>query len=366
MAAKYVLPILAIFLGLGTRLFLAHYYHGNDDQISYEIVSAILERGGNVYSETQRYNYSPLWAQLLLYLKSLSNLTNLPFHSIIRGFLSLVDLLNGVFIGLISSQIFTNRSSTSGFSLYLLNPVSLLIVGYHGQFDNLAALPLLVATYWYIRTNDKSSIVPIWLLGTLAVIIKHTTVFGALTLFVLTARNHRHAWIMFLLTLIVFLGSFFVYFPEGQAGIINNVFLYRSKPDQYGLGELLPDYLSAPIFFILMMLVPFIAKHYLKLSLAQGLLFAFVAFITLTYGIAEQYFILPILWGSILPGAWYWGFTLVATIFLIGSPNNLDIPYIPAVWNTVWLAASGWLLSYFLTWRTGPKVSKGHRDLCHD
>jgi hypothetical protein len=69
----------------------------------------------------------------------------------------------------------------------------------------------------------------------------------------------------------------------------------------------------------------------------------------LIYGIGEQYFLLPIIWGSIFASRWYWAYTLVATVFLAGSPNNIDLPYLPALWNTVWLVVTGWLLSYVLT-----------------
>ncbi len=56
-----------------------------------------------------------------------------------------------------------------------------------------------------------------------------------------------------------------------------------------------------------------------------------------------------IIWGSIFASRWYWAYTLVATVFFAGSPNNIDLPYLPALWNTVWLVVTGWLLSYVLT-----------------
>jgi hypothetical protein len=77
-----------------------------------------------------------------------------------------------------------------------------------------------------------------------------------------------------------------------------------------------------------------------------------VAFLVLTPGIGEQYFLMPVIWGTITLPSWYWVFTLLAGIFLAGSRNNINIPLVPSWWNTVWFAAVGWLLSHFVAWRT--------------
>jgi hypothetical protein len=336
---------MAILLGLGARLFLAYHFRGNYDQFSYEIVVNILERGENVYSETSRYNYTLLWAFVPYWLKITSDIINLPFHFVIRGFLSSIDLIDSIFIGLIARRAASGRSTIAFSSIYLLNPVAILIVGIHGQFDNLAMLPLLAATYLGQRQQNRSGAMTIWFLGTLSLLIKQTALFGVWMLFVYATKNHRRALIMILLAVIVFLSTFLVDIQQTRTAVLENVLMYYAKPNQYGVGKLLPPYLSVPMFFGLLISIPFIARHYLNLSLPRAMTLAFVVWITSTYGIAEQYFILPIIWGSIFPGTWYWIFTATATVFLMGSPNNLDIPHIPAIWNTVWFAAGGWFLS---------------------
>ncbi len=86
-----------------------------------------MECGGNVYAETTRYNYTPVWAYCLLFLNRVALVTGLPFHFVVRGFLSLVDMVNALMIGLIAAQ----RDPKDGKQrslLYLLNPAAILLV----------------------------------------------------------------------------------------------------------------------------------------------------------------------------------------------------------------------------------------------
>ncbi len=50
---------------LALRLGLLFAFPGNTDSKSYRIVAEIAARGGDIYSETRRYNYSPAWGQVL-------------------------------------------------------------------------------------------------------------------------------------------------------------------------------------------------------------------------------------------------------------------------------------------------------------
>ncbi len=76
--------ILVVVSGTAVRLYLAYEFYGNYDTTSYEIVAAIVKRGGNVYAETSRYNYSPLWSLMLGALNHLQ----LCFSSLLRFTLS--------------------------------------------------------------------------------------------------------------------------------------------------------------------------------------------------------------------------------------------------------------------------------------
>jgi hypothetical protein len=97
-----------------------------------------------------------------------------------------------------------------------------------------------------------------------------------------------------------------------------------------------------------MVVMPYIAKELLHLPLYAGMTFSFVVFLFLTPGIANQYFLLPVIFACLEVGAWFVIYQFFTTIFLLGSNSGVDIPYIPALWNTVWFATLGWTLGYFV------------------
>jgi len=99
---------------------------------SYWIVANILHRGGNVYLETARYNYGPLWSYILYGLFLISGKEPADFRFLIAIFLTIVD--GAIFLILLKT--FGKRVAF----LFFLNPISIIITGYHNQFDNLAML----------------------------------------------------------------------------------------------------------------------------------------------------------------------------------------------------------------------------------
>lgn len=348
---KTVCLLLGVVAVLGLRLYLAYRYYGNFDQQSYEIVANIVRRGGNVYAETLRYNYTMIWAYVLTFLMNISDAVHLPFHFVVRGFGTLVDIADALFIGLICRRI-GSRSLWSGMAIYLVNPITLGLGGFHGQFENFAILPLLAATHVYLRRPEPRSLKWVWLLGTLALLIKHNVVFGIWMLFVYAARRARVSALMMAASCVLFFMAFIPYWTEGRAGIIQNVFLYRSGSGLQGLGCLLPNSASAPIFLCLMGLMPFLARYYLRLPLAKAMELSFVALLALIYGMGKQYFLMPIIWGGFFTTGWYWLYTAVTALFMLGWTHRLgSLQMLPANWNLVWFPTMAWLLSYFLVWK---------------
>ena len=302
---------------------LAWIFPGNYDQISYSIVAEIVERGGNVYAETARYNYSPLWSFILVTLHQIP----LPFHFSVRAFLTVVDVA-------IAFLLFRISERPAVAIVYLANPVTILLTGMHGQFENLAMLPLLVAVYLIERKPRLSAI---WLLGVLSMLLKHITLFFVLFLFFKAAPTKRRAVLMMLAAGLVFLLSFLPYLPAGREGIIQNVFLYisRSSPE-YGLAST-PGWSAVP-FMALMAAFALIASR--RLAARDGLLFMALAYLTFAPGVSEQVFILP-LTVSFAASMPYFLFTSAVAVFLTGSGNNLYF-HAPIAWNWVWLVSLIW------------------------
>jgi hypothetical protein len=330
---RKVIFLALVLLGLFARLYLAHHFYGNYDQHSYEIVADIMQRGGNVYAETYRYNYSPAWSFVLLGLKYLSDFTHFSFHFVVRSFLTGIDLLCAITISLIA------RRWSAGL-IYWLNPVAVLLVGYHGQFDNFAALLLLTAMYL-----QKKKVAPgfLWLLGTASILIKHILLFSVFLLFLYVFRKKWQAVLAMSASVLVFGLSFIPYLPDGLYNTIHRVFLYTAMSRIYGLSNLFPFW-TAPVFIVVMILMMFFIQR--QFSLIKGMEISWVSFFTFTSGIAQQYFILPTLFGSISPSKGLIVYSVACTVFLLFSGNSFHIGVYP-LWNLVWFAAAGWFLSCF-------------------
>ena len=208
-------------VGVGLRLWLAAGSYGNYDQTSFQTVAGIVARGGNVYAETFRYNYGPVWALILSALAGVAVRTGISFHLAFRGFLTLVDLCNAVVIGLIAARMPGHRGDDPGaraYLAYLLNPVAILIVGFHGQFDNLAAFPLLCAVLLSLRIRHRReafAFAPLWLLAMLALVVKHLNLFMVWTFFLYVCSSVRRAGMAMACAITVFLLSFWPFLPGG-------------------------------------------------------------------------------------------------------------------------------------------------------
>ena len=185
--SRWLWPTL-LGIGLGLRLGLAICFYGNFDQVSYEIVAEIMRRGGNVYAETSRYNYTPIWSYVLLVLNYGATWLGVPFHVMVRSFIIGVDLIDMLLIGYVAANGLSRNLKVTAVG-YWLNPVAILLVGYHGQFENLAILPLLLAVALYCRPVGRPRTLWLWGLGTLALIIKHNTLFGVWMLFAYVAGS---------------------------------------------------------------------------------------------------------------------------------------------------------------------------------
>ena len=101
---------------------------------SYDIVADIVNAGGNVYAETSRYNYGPIWFMMLGMLKS--SLGRWFRYGII-AVLSLAD------VG-IGSLLWRKRLFVASF-VFMISNISIHISGCQNQFDNMAVAMALVA-----------------------------------------------------------------------------------------------------------------------------------------------------------------------------------------------------------------------------
>lgn len=332
-----------IALGTLLRLWFAMTTPGNFDQRSYEIVADIVAQGGNIYAETNRYNYSPVWF-ILLHL--LNHLTVLPLYIEVRVFLTLVDLaILGVLSGITRQQRLDRLPIAVCF---YLNPVLILITGYHGQFENLALLALLGGIFAYIRLEKTAAsrrIGWLWLGATTGLIIKHIVFYEVIIVMQYAVRRWWLKLTLLSLSALLFLATFLPFWEQGQSGIIHNVFLYRSLISRYGFAIF-----NSPIATILFIAALVVYSFLLRSSdlltrCLQGSLF----FLTFTTGISIQYFMLPLIFGAVRRSPGFFLYTCAATLALLGHYENVAVPgfQIFGEW-IVWVAALVWFIGQML------------------
>jgi hypothetical protein len=129
--------LLASLLGFALRLAVSYRGH-NYDMDSRSTAAAMVLNWQNPYAVMQRYNYGPVWFVVLYVLGWIHDTLGLArfgiesFHFVVASFLSLVDVAVAVCL--------MRRSGLASALFFVLNPVLILLTGYHSQIDTLAIL----------------------------------------------------------------------------------------------------------------------------------------------------------------------------------------------------------------------------------
>jgi hypothetical protein len=313
-----------------------------------ERVSKFVVDGKNVYANYKNYNYSPVWFHFLGAFQRLDQRFGaLTFSCITRSFLTFIDLLTLLFLLFIARGEQISLVKTSIF--FYLNPVSYLITGYHGQFENFAIFMVVVGLFAYLRLRQKPVLgnILLWSFATFGMIIKHNIFFE---LIICLNRAIKRYWLKFLLFVIsvsIFLLLFIPYWDEGKDGIIKNVFRYGGGYiGRYGILTLVKIGKLKWAFIVGMFTFPLFLK---SKDIIRQCLMGMLFFMAFTTGISIQYFILPIALGALRPSKGFLVYSLGATLFTIGSGNNVAVPILEDIvtWNIVWVASVFWFITEF-------------------
>jgi hypothetical protein len=305
------LSVILLF-GVAARLLIALLPSDNFDLQSYEIVRGIILSGGNVYAETFRYNYSPVWGYIL------------AIGIAPRLLLAVVDSIN-IFL--------VYRAMGKGAAIaYALNPGALVINSVHGQFEALALMPILL-TLAYKRFT--------FLAGAAAILIKHNTLFLVWALWVSRVGPKRAAW-WTVAAVALFALSFAPFLPTGLDGIVSNVLRYGGV-GSWGLSNFIPRGVVYALMLTVMIGLPIV----IRLSDVRAVGLAALMWLITIPGIGLQYFALAYpflgLWGVFL------GLT-VASMFIL-SMYTADI--------SIWLLCCALALKLIIS-RKRPVATVDH------
>lgn len=312
-----ILFILVSIIGIALRILLPS--HGfNFDVVSYRIVADIVSAGGNVYSETSRYNYGPMWFNILHFLDMLPSFSSNSIddlHLKVAILLTIVDYMIFIFL----YKQYTLKIA----SLFFLNPISIIITGYHSQFDNFAILIGLLSVALYSHGGKSMRMLGLIGLGE-SLSLKHI-LFAFPFWLALKEKKWSGKLLVLLVPYMVFIAGFVNYLPESLDGILSNVIFYKS-------------YNNAPFWWVftpnsILVLLPkislflgalfFLGFYWLKKTPVESLILYLIALVVFSSAIANQY--LAICTPSIAV-MWNWGYALytgLGALFLFFHPLEL-------------------------------------------
>jgi len=337
-----IFVILAIFSVLAKLYFSS--FGANYDTDSNLLISNLIREGKIVYAETTRYNYGPIWAYLVGLFRTIQvdvfdghSITG--FHYVAAFFLSFVDIA-------LSLLLVFYFSFTFGL-IFLLNPVSMLITGFHSQFDNLAVLVGFAGSVLIFKYEERQQkknlyfILGLIVLG-FSLMLKHILVF--FPIWFLFRNKYSPAKRLALLTVpvVVFLLGFvpFIFDPVNRAGVMHNVFGYSSVH----LTGFYPNFVGAfipikmiekvfsfvPIFsgfkfvwFLSTVWAGYTFRHKPVIELFFYYLIAFCAFSSAS---ADQYLAIPLIACAVLwknPIVWF--YTIMSLMAIVGSQVNIGV-----------------------------------------
>jgi hypothetical protein len=330
----------AILISVAAKIVIAM-LGSNWDVNSYCIVSNILEQGKSVYANTDRYNYGPIWAWLVAGLGRLAPCgAGEGFHALVAAFLAAVDVMIGIIVARAYSWIAA--------MVFLLSPISFFISGYHSQFDNLAVLLSLLA--WVVIRAGEPKLPHLFgssaLLG-VSLAVKHIMfLFPAWLLFWKPLGKLRYRVLYAGLAYSIFGASFLPWWsdPPSRAGILRNVFSYRSVYGDSLWGRLIGLFTpldSFDAFFLRWLHVHSgLQMLWMGLMLAAGIVLAtkdkrelFLFYLMALYAsspsVASQYMAIPMVAGAVYCGLWEsWAFIGAGTGALLLSRANIVCPLV--------------------------------------
>jgi hypothetical protein len=325
---------LAIVLGSGLA---ARFWCGtlgrNYDFESYRIVTTIVEQGGNVYANTHRYNYGPVWFNVLHALDLLAAHNAFIFRWLLITLLSAADI--GIF------YVLWRKFGRLAATLFFLNPVSILITGYHNQFDNVAILlglwAMLLFGDDFEKPLNRRKYSGLAVLG-LSLMTKH--IFFAFPFWLaVKQRGLFQKCLVLTLPVTIFIAGFLPCWSDGHAGIIQNVFEYQSAAGRnlYFYNLFLPGVVklfAGPTLCWLLALVFFGFVCRTRKSLESLLIYTGVL-VMASPTIANQYLAIPAAFVSVEVNPFSFYYTVFATLHIAAFNDGPQLIKTPASYDDI-------------------------------
>lgn len=229
----YRLSIVQIILiGFSLRLFCAIlvWDNYNYDIESYYLVGNYVLTGKDVYSmedTLKRHPYLPLQMYWLGGARLISEALQLPFPFVVKWPFIAAD--TGIVLAIYRKLLTeNNQNSIRGAFLYAINPISVYVSAFHGQFDSVPTLFSLISLMALEKSSKRSGF---WL--GLGIWVKSFPVLVLPTVLIKLRKNLDRFWFLFICFLLPLLGVVF-YIQLYNSSI--KVVLFRAITYNHGIG----------------------------------------------------------------------------------------------------------------------------------
>lgn len=280
--------IFIIAIGITLRFLLSRLGYNYDFE-SWTIVGKICANGGNVYAETTRYNYGPIFSLILKFCYNASQGNIEIFRYYIISILTCTDILIFLFL-------YTKYNLKIGL-LYFLNPIIIILTGYHNQFENIA-LTLGILSILILTSKNRFHIITGSIILGISLSTKHILIFFPIWLLFSNMFSITNRILICGISIGIFAMSFIPYLPEGFTGIIQNVFKYNSV---HNYPLIMDKYVSGRLSFIrpfykyIFILFMLIIGFFVRKKPIKTLFFMYcIAIVCFSSSIVNQYLIIPL------------------------------------------------------------------------
>jgi hypothetical protein len=314
--------LLFSIIGFALRIAASHYGHNHDFEMWQKNLD--LFKNGDSFYAYGKYNYTPMWINLLFFLDSITIPSFITNESLFRIkivlFLSLIDFF-------IFYLLFKNYTLKIGL-LFFLNPISIFITGYHNQFDNIAILLAFVAVLIYEKCKNNYQLAISLFILSISICAKHILFFFPIWLAIKEKKFIKKILII-LIPYFIFFISFTKYLSNDFNHIIENVFLYKSFDNGPFWGMMAPKiidiYINKKNLFLIAMIM--LGFYFQNKSIKNTFYFYLISVVVFSSAIANQYLAIPLLAMAIF---WNWKYllytVLCSLLFLIdGDALNIKI-----------------------------------------
>ena len=331
---KITSQLLGVFcLGLLLRLVLAVVIPSAGDIDAWKHYSTYWEKSlFSPYDEVCRYKYSPLWFWVITLVSFICKETGLNFSIAIRMPIIATDcFLFWLLLKSCQKLRFNSKQTLITLTSFFLNPVSVQISGYYGQFDNMSLLFVLLAWYaWSFYSSHRFWWALVFL--NLSLAVKHFTIM-LVPVFAFVQKNWFRKIALGIAAPILFLIILMPYWVRDTHWVNVNVFQYKLGSGYWGwLGVICRstllftgfDMIRQPWFKYASIINPLLyvgiimASFYIvkRYSLLDSLVLILLIFYSLTTEIAPQYTIWIIPFAVFRPNRYLFAYSAIAGVQL--------------------------------------------------